>query len=58
MMEALIEIQQDDGGWSPFWTEASSPTYTVLAVKSLALTGLLERKDLKPHVQAFKDFAC
>lgn len=51
MMEALVEIQQEDGGWRPFFAPASSPAYTVLAVKALVWSGLLAREDLEPNVR-------
>jgi len=46
MMEALIEIQREDGGWRPFWSEESSPVYTALAVKVLVLSGMLAREEV------------
>ena len=52
MMEALIEVQRQDGGWRPFFAEASSPVYTLLAVKVLTLSGMLAREDLKADVEA------
>lgn len=30
VMNALIDIQNSDGGWRPFWSEESSPTYTFI----------------------------
>jgi hypothetical protein len=47
MMEALIEIQRQDGGWRPFWSAESSPLYTALALKVLVLSGALAREDPK-----------
>jgi len=52
MMEALVEIQREDGGWRPFWAEESDPVYTVLAVKVLILSGMLVRQDLEADVKA------
>jgi len=52
MMEALIDIQREDGGWRPFWSEKSSPVYTALAVKVLVLSGVLAREDLALDVEA------
>jgi len=46
MMEALIGLQRADGGWRPYWAEASSPVYTVLALKVLILTGMVEASDV------------
>jgi len=53
MMEALIDIQRDDGGWRPFWSDESSPLYTLLAVKVLILSGMLVREDLEADVKAY-----
>jgi hypothetical protein len=46
MMEMLIAVQGEDGGWTPFWAEESSPVYTALAVKVLILTGALDPAEL------------
>jgi len=53
MMEALVGIQREDGGWRPFWSEESSPVYTALAVKVLVLSGMLARDDLEAAVKAY-----
>jgi hypothetical protein len=53
MMETLIEIQREDGGWHPFWSKESSPVYTALAVKVLVLSGMLARDDLEDAVKAY-----
>lgn len=53
MMEALVEIQREDGGWRPFWAEKSSPVYTALAVKVLVLGGMPTREDLEAAVNAY-----
>ena len=53
MMEALVGIQQSDGGWRPFFAEESSPVYTALAVKVLILSGMIAREDLKVAVNAY-----
>jgi squalene cyclase len=53
MMEALVNIQREDGGWRPFWSEESSPVYTALAVKVLVLSGMLARDDLEDAVKAY-----
>ncbi len=53
LMEALVGIQRPDGGWYPFFDDASAPVYTVLAVKALILSGALPREDLKAWVTRF-----
>lgn len=52
MMQALIDVQRADGGWRPFWSDESSPVYTVLAVKTLVLSGMVARADLERYVRA------
>ncbi len=51
MMKALVQIQGEDGGWRPFWSEQSCPTYTVLAVKVLSLTGTVPTQGLKRRAE-------
>ena len=53
MMEALVDVQREDGGWRPFWAEESSPVYTAMAVKVLILSGLLAREDLEGEIRAY-----
>lgn len=52
LLEALVDLQRDDGGWRPFWSEKSSPVYTVLAVEVLVLGGALVREDLEERIKA------
>lgn len=53
MMETLIDIQLEDGGWRPFWAEESSLAYTLLAVKVLILSGAIAREDLQIDVKTY-----
>ena len=53
MMEALIDLRRQDGGWRPFFARESSPVYTYLAVKVLTLSKMLSREGLKPEVKAY-----
>jgi len=53
MMEALVDVQSEDGGWRPFWAEESSAVYTALAIKVLILSGMLAREDLQADVEAY-----
>jgi hypothetical protein len=50
MLETLIDLQREDGGWRPFFAQKSSPLYTALAVRVLVLSGMLERQALRPYV--------
>jgi hypothetical protein len=51
IMDALIQIQREDGGWRPFWSDASSPQYTVIAVRALILSGMLCREDMAAQAE-------
>lgn len=53
MMEALVDLQREDGGWRPFFSEESSPLYTVLAVEVLVLSGAIPREDLVGLVEPY-----
>jgi hypothetical protein len=53
ILEALVAIQREDGGWRPFWEEESSPLYTVLAIEALALGGAIAREDLRHMVDVY-----
>ena len=53
MMEALVDIQREDGGWHTFWTQESLPDYTVLAIEALVLSGVLAREDLQARVEPY-----
>jgi squalene cyclase len=53
ILEALLGIQREDGGWRPFWEEGSSPLYTVLAIEVLALGGALARDALRDKIGAY-----
>ncbi|MHA1398246.1 MAG: hypothetical protein ACTSSF_11200, partial [Candidatus Heimdallarchaeaceae archaeon] len=47
IVKEIIEIQNEDGGWNPFWKEESDPIYTVLAVKLLLLLKVLDIKEIQ-----------
>ena len=53
MMDTLIEIQAQDGGWQPFFSLETSPVYTLLAVKALALSGTIAWKDLLTAAEVY-----
>jgi hypothetical protein len=53
ILEVLLEIQGQDGGWRPFFSEESSPRYTVLAVEVLVLSGAIPREDLLKLVEPY-----
>lgn len=51
LLEALIDIQSEDGGWRPFWASGSDPGYTLLAVKVLVLSGAIKQEALQSRVK-------
>ena len=53
ILEALVEVQGQDGGWRPFFSEESSPLYTVLAVEVLVLGGAIVQEDLVDLVRPY-----
>jgi len=53
IMDELVGIQRPDGGWRPFWSDVSSPVYTVIAIKTLVLTGMLRIEDLIVDLRAY-----
>lgn len=55
MMEALIGVQGKDGGWRPFFSNASSPAYTVIALRALVLSGLLSCETLQDNVAMYAE---
>ncbi len=47
IVQATLKSQREDGGWCPFWTKRSDPTYTVLALKLLVWLGAVEQEELR-----------
>jgi hypothetical protein len=47
VVQVIFETQREDGAWRPFFTEESSPTYTVLTLKLLAWLGALSLDELR-----------
>lgn len=52
ILEALVEIQQADGGWRSFWSKESGPLYTALAVRVLMLSGAVSGDTLKEGIRS------
>lgn len=53
ILGVLVDIQGQDGGWRPFFSEASSPVYTALAAKMLVLGGATCREDLLDLIEPY-----
>jgi hypothetical protein len=50
IVDAIVRTQHEDGGWKPFWTEESDPTYTVLALKLLVWLGVPDLSELRERM--------
>ncbi|MHA1827357.1 MAG: prenyltransferase/squalene oxidase repeat-containing protein [Candidatus Heimdallarchaeaceae archaeon] len=55
IVKEIIEIQNEDGGWNPFWKEESDPIYTVLAVKMLVLLKVLNIKEIQKQTLKLRE---
>ena len=53
IVQAILDSQHKDGGWRPFWTPNSDPTYTVLALKLLVWLDILKPENLRKHIAAY-----
>jgi len=53
IVQAILENQREDGGWRPFWTACSSPTYTVLTLKLLTWLGVLNTGELREQASKY-----
>jgi hypothetical protein len=47
ILEAIIEIQREDGGFRPFWSRRSDPLYTAIVLKILLWTGAMKKGQIK-----------
>lgn len=47
ILEEIIEIQREDGGFRPFWSRRSDPLYTGLVLKILLWTGAMKKGKIK-----------
>ena len=51
IVKAIIQIQREDGGWRPFWSEESDPTYTGLVIKIFCWIGALQKAKIKSMIE-------
>jgi hypothetical protein len=51
IVKAIIQIQREDGGWRPFWSEESDPTYTGLVIKIFFWIGALQKEKVKSMIE-------
>jgi hypothetical protein len=55
IVKAIIETQREDGGWRPFWSEGSDPTYAGLVLKIFLWIGALQKKKIKAMIERFSE---
>lgn len=53
IVQAILKSQRKDGGWRPFWTQHSDPTYTVLTLKLLVWLDVITLEELKKKAAAY-----
>ncbi|KPL01045.1 MAG: hypothetical protein AMJ91_01750 [candidate division Zixibacteria bacterium SM23_73_3] len=51
ILEAIITIQREDGGFRPFWSKKSDPLYTGLVLKILLWVGAMGKKKIKSMIE-------
>jgi hypothetical protein len=51
ILEAIMEIQREDGGFRPFWSRRSDPLYTGIVLKILLWTGAMKKGQVKSMLE-------
>ena len=51
IIEAIITIQREDGGFRPFWSKKSDPLYTGLVLKIFLWVGAMGKGKIKSMIQ-------
>jgi hypothetical protein len=51
IIDALITIQREDGGFRPFWSKKSDPLYTGIVLKILLWTGAMGKRKIKSMIE-------
>jgi len=52
-LDWLRKMQNKDGGWRPFWTQNSDPTYTVLTLKLLVWLDAIDSEELEKQAAIY-----
>jgi prenyltransferase beta subunit len=52
IVQAILDVQRDDGGFRPFWLKGSDPLYAGLVLKIFLWVGAMKKKEIKSMVQA------
>jgi len=53
IVQAILKSQREDGGWRPFWTRNSDPTYTVLTLKLLVWLDAIDSEELEKQAAIY-----
>jgi len=51
ILQAIIEIQREDGGFRPYWSEESDPLYAGLVLRIFLWVGGIKEKEVKSVIQ-------
>jgi prenyltransferase beta subunit len=51
IIEAIIKIQREDGGFRPFWSKKSNPLYTGLVLKIFLWVGAMGKMKIKSMIE-------
>ncbi len=51
ILEAIIAIQREDGGFRPYWSEKSDPLYTGIVLKIFFWVGAMGKKKIKSMIE-------
>ncbi len=53
IVQTILKLQREDGGWHPFWTRNSDSTYTVLTLKLLVWLDAISPEELKKQIAIY-----
>ncbi|MGB7061539.1 MAG: prenyltransferase/squalene oxidase repeat-containing protein [Candidatus Zixiibacteriota bacterium] len=51
ILEGIIEIQREDGGFRPYWSKESDPLYTAIVLKIFLWVGGMKKKEIKSGIE-------
>jgi hypothetical protein len=51
ILDGIIEIQREDGGFRPYWSKQSDPLYTAIALRILLWVGAMKQKEIKVRIE-------
>jgi len=51
ILEGIIEIQREDGGFRPYWSKESDPACTAIVMKIFLWVGAMKKKEIKSRIE-------